>query len=97
MGPPGCSSTRPEAAEFGRTLPVHAKGLAKIGEVGEALDCHAEKFPGPGRICRPAFPRRVFALSVLGCWPREIESTRAGLRAHSEPARLSSAHQPGKP
>src|SRR3954469_7476838 len=32
------------------------KGLAKIGEVGETLDCHTERFPGLGRICRPALP-----------------------------------------
>jgi hypothetical protein len=39
QGPPGCSATRPEAAGVGRNSPVHAKGLAKIGEVGKSLDC----------------------------------------------------------
>src|SRR3954465_7181699 len=48
MGPPGCSSTRPEAAGVGRTSPVYAKGLAKIGEVGKSLDCQIRDF-GPGR------------------------------------------------
>src|SRR4051812_15546331 len=42
----GCSATRPEAADLGRTLPVHAKGLAKIRGFGEALDRQTESFPG---------------------------------------------------
>src|SRR5690242_18617917 len=36
----GCSATRPEAAHFGRTLPVARSGLAKIGEFGKSRGCH---------------------------------------------------------
>src|SRR5215213_5180316 len=47
-GPPGCSATRPEAAGIGHISPVHAKGLAKIGEVGEARDCDIPSYsPAP--------------------------------------------------
>src|SRR5688500_15293987 len=59
--PPGCSAPARKRLILGALCRCTPKGLAKIGEVGEALDCHTENFPGLGRICRPAFPRRVFA------------------------------------
>ena len=66
----GCSATRPEAADFGRTLPVHAKGLAKIGEVGEAVDRQIFSSPASaGMQTRPS--RRVLRFYEFGVTPRE--------------------------
>ena len=67
----------------GRTLPVQAKGLAKIGEVGEARRSPHMRFPGPGRICRPAF-RGGFLLYGFWCrGPRVNRDQRTGHSAHS--------------
>src|SRR3954466_11944511 len=66
MGPPGRSATRPEAARRGRNSPVASKGLAKIGEVGKALDRQIRFFPGLGRYADPPFPGG-FLLMDSGC------------------------------
>jgi hypothetical protein len=61
-------ATRPEAADFRRTSQVHAKkGLAKIGDFGEALDRQNQRyFPGLGRICSPPLS--------AGCLFRDLDS-----------------------
>ena len=64
MGPPGCSATRPEAALLGALHPWQESGLAKIGEVGEALVARSS-FP-VRRVCRPAF-RGGFCVSGFRC------------------------------
>src|SRR3954447_3964752 len=74
------------------------KGLAKIGEVRKSRGCHTpEIFPGLGRYADPPFPGG-FLLMGSGCLGlAEIGTARAGLRAHSERAGLSSVHQPDRP
>ena len=78
--PPGCSATRPEAADFGRTSPVHAKRACKNGEVGE-LDIADNETSGLGRYADPPF-EAGFAFSGFWCrglaqWSRARGAFRA--------------------
>src|ERR1051325_8626976 len=95
--PPGLHATRPEAADFGHTLPVHAKGLAKIRGFGEALGrqtCLASSKPD---YADPPF-EAGFAISGSGlAASRKWSRARSGFRAQPESARLSPAHQPDRP
>src|SRR3954452_6417671 len=55
--PPDCSATRPEAADFGRTSPVHAKGLAKIRGFREARCRQTDELPGQPDYADPPLRR----------------------------------------
>jgi hypothetical protein len=85
--PPGCSATRPEAAGVRHTSPVHAKGLAKIGEVGKARCRQTIDFPGS-----PGMQTRRFggfcSIWVLGL----VTSLKSGSRA-AKSAHMASVHQ----
>src|SRR5690242_13451935 len=72
------------------------KGLAKIGELGEARSCDLPSFPVLAGYADPP-PQAGFAIlgfEYLGL--AEQGTARAGLRAHGEPARLSPPHQPDR-
>src|SRR3954470_279117 len=60
------------------------KGLAKIGEVGEALDRQINELLRPRPDMQTRLPRRVFALWVS--LSRSSAKCRAGLRVQREPA-----------
>src|SRR5215213_2720537 len=90
----GCSATRPEAADLGAPCRCTPKGLAKISEVGEALDRQILCFPGLGRHADPPFPGG-FLLVGSGYEPRANGAVRAGNSTHfARVARLSPAYQP---
>ena len=89
-GPPGCSATRPEAADFGRTSPVARISRLKSGRFREALPARDE-FPGsPGMQTRL---RRVFASGLGLAASREWSRARSGFRAQLERAAEFAAHQ----
>src|SRR3954454_22965938 len=61
----GCSATRPEAADFGHTLPVHAKGgLRKRRGLGKIIAAK-QMISRPRPEMQARLPRRAFALWVL--------------------------------
>ena len=87
-GASGVRSTRPEAADFGHTLPVHAKGLAKIGEVEEARSCKPSEFPATSAGYADPPSEAGFAFQGFGI----AASRKSGPHAdHS--ARPASLHQ----
>ena len=66
-GASGVQRTRLEAADFGRTLPVHAKGLAKIGRFGKSRCRQTYRdFAGPAGM-QTRLPRRVLLYGCLSC------------------------------
>ena len=93
----GCSATHPEAADFGRTLPVHAKRACENRRsAGRWMSPNNLTFP-VRRDADPPFPGG-FLLMGSGCLGlAKIGTARAGLRAPGEPARLFLSHQPNRP
>src|SRR4051794_14559736 len=73
------------------------KGLAKLGEVGEAHCRQANDFPGLGRYADPPF-EAGFAISGSSfAASRKWSRARSGFRAHGERAPGFRGEQPGKP
>src|SRR4051794_23105326 len=63
------------------------KGLAKFGGFGKPLDCHTEKFSRPpAGMADPPFEAGFCFMGSGSLGLAEIGTTRAGLRAHGEPA-----------
>src|SRR3954471_1931925 len=65
----GCSATRPEAADFGRTLLVHAKGACKARRGRGSSQSPDREFPG-SPVCRPAFRGGFLLYGVRVSRPR---------------------------
>src|SRR3954464_10534382 len=83
----GCSATRPEAADFGRTLPVHAKGACEIRR-GRGISelRHPRDFPGPTGYADPPFEAGFAFLWVRCRGLAKKGRTRGRFRAFREPA-----------
>src|SRR3954451_24044558 len=83
----GCGATRPEAADFGYTLPVHAKGLAKIRGFGEVLD---RQIVGASELPDYADPPFQAGFCVMGSGSRPRGN---GVVRAADSARSVSVHQ----
>ena len=80
----GCSATRLEAADFGHTLPVHAKGACEDSRFrGSSVSPNRSSFRATG-LCRPAF-WAGFAFQGFGvAASRKWSRARSGFRAQRE-------------
>src|SRR5215213_3185158 len=67
----GCSATRPEAADFGHTLPVHAKRACENRRGREISVLLLTRFSRPRPVCRPAFPGGFLLYEFWVSRPRE--------------------------
>src|SRR3954452_20393348 len=95
-GASGVRSTRPKAADFGRTSPVHAKGACEDSRFRGSSELQHTELPGNRTIADPPF-EAGFAISGSGvAASRKWSRARSGFHAQRERASGLRGEQPGR-